>query len=279
MNTKATGYKHGGLDKYYTKPEIARDLVELLGTFLVEQNLLTAYDRIIEPSAGAGAFLEPMGSFRKPITAIDIHPDHFDVGEADLFEFSNTERALFIGNPPFGHAAHLAVKFFNHAGVNGAQIIAFVLPKRFRKRSAQNRLNRYFHLAFECEIPAQAFLLNGQAHDVPCIFQIWVKSDSKRSVQVKHSSIWIEFTHPDKAEHAMRRVGRRAGDILNGLHHNRSSTHFFNVAHPDVLEVLRENDEIKAISRCTAGVYSIGKSEIYEIVERDMAGKQSSLSA
>ena len=273
MSTKTSRYKPGGLDKYYTKPDIARDLSTLLAGFLVAHDLQSSFERIIEPSAGAGAFLEPMRAFGAPITAIDIEPDHPSVQNTDFFDFRNSERALLVGNPPFGHASHLAVKFFNHAAENGAQIIAFVLPRTFRKRSVQNRLNSSLHLAREYEVPARAFLLGGQEHDVPCIFQIWIRSNELRSIRTVQSSAWIEFTRPEDADHAMRRVGRRAGDILCGTDHSRSTTHFFKVTHPAVLEVLRENDEIKELSQCTAGAHSISKSEIREIVDREMARK------
>lgn len=43
--TKSLGSKHT-LDKFYTKPELAKDLLELLN---IEQ-----YNTIIEPSAGGG---------------------------------------------------------------------------------------------------------------------------------------------------------------------------------------------------------------------------------
>lgn len=271
MNNSASRYKNGGQDKYYTNPQIALYLTEKLRAFLIERDLLKSFERAIEPSAGSGSFLKPIRSFGKPIFAIDVDPNHSDVEFCDFFDFQNSDRALYVGNPPFGHAAHLAIKFFNHAAANSAEIIAFVLPKSFRKQSVQDRLHRHFHLDFEHDVPDHAFLLDGQKHDVPCIFQIWVRSTQLRPTQTKRSSEWIRFTHPEEADHAMRRVGRRAGDLLNGAGHNRSTTHFFTVTHPDVLELLRENKEIKALCQNTAGVNSISKSEIFKIVDRGMA--------
>lgn len=273
MSKSTSRYRNGGQDKYYTTPQVALDLTDKLSAFLTERDLLNTFEHIIEPSAGAGSFLKPIRSFGKPVSAIDVKPDHPDIEFCDFFDFQNSDKALYVGNPPFGHAAHLAVKFFNHAAKNGAEIIAFVLPKSFRKQSVQDRLQRHFHLEFEHDVPSHGFLLDGQQHDVPCIFQIWGRSNQLRSTQTKRSSEWIKFTHPNDADHAMRRVGRRAGDLLKGTNHSRSTTHFFKVTHPDVLELLRENEEIKALCQNTAGVHSISKSEVLKIVDRGMAGK------
>lgn len=274
MSKSRSRYKNGGQDKYYTNQQIALDLTEELKAFLTERNLLKSFERIIEPSAGSGSFLNPIQSLGKPITAFDIDPSHPEIKSCDFFDFRNSARALYVGNPPFGHAAHLAVKFFNNAAENGGEIIAFVLPKSFRKQSIQDRLHRQFHLEFEHNVPSHAFLLDGHKHDVPCVFQIWVRSDQTRPFQSRRSSEWITFTRPEEADYAMRRVGRRAGDLLKGVSHNRSTTHFFKVAHPDVLELLRENNEINALCQNTAGVHSISKSEICEIVNHGMAGKE-----
>ncbi|WP_458722378.1 hypothetical protein [Shimia sp. W99] len=165
------------------------------------------------------------------------------------------------------------MKFFNHAAANAAQVIAFILPKTFRKQSVQSRLHKQFHLELEFDVPAKSFLLAGQEYDVPSIFQIWIRKNKTRVPQSISSSAWIEFTRPENAHYAMRRVGRRAGDLLQGLDHSRSTTHFFKITHPDVLGIIRGSDEIKALSKNTAGVYSIGKGEIRDVVNRGMAGK------
>lgn len=276
MTKYSERHKHGGLGKYFTKEDVAGNLTKLLFEFLCSRNLLNSFEMVIEPSAGAGSFLKPMKVFEKQICALDIEPASPEIQEKNFLEFKNATPALYFGNPPFGHAAHLAVRFFNHASANGAQIIAFILPQTFRKSSVQDRLDRSFHLVREHEVPARAFLLDGREHDVPCIFQIWIKSNELRTIQSVQSSAWIEFTHPHDADYAMRRVGRRAGDLLHGTHHNRSTTHFFKVAHPKVLDILDNNDEIKTLRQKTSGVYSISKSEIYGILDRRMSERNKS---
>ena len=174
MNTNLKHLRNcGGLDKYYTKTEIAGDLVKQLHHFLLDQNLLEAFEQIVEPSAGNGAFLSPLDVLGKPVLALDIAPENQRVEKADFLKFQGAKPTLFLGNPPFGHVGHKAVRFFNHSANCGAEIIAFVLPRSFRKQSVQNRLNRNFHLCIDHEMPKNAFLLRGEQHHVPTVFQIW----------------------------------------------------------------------------------------------------------
>ncbi|WP_223428773.1 hypothetical protein [Tateyamaria pelophila] len=272
-NNNSRRHRHGDLDKYYTNPTIADDITRVIQTFLREKHLETSFDRIVEPAAGNGAFLRPLLVFGKPLTAFDIAPEHPEIVEADFFDVKNSSRTLYVGNPPFGHAANLAIRFFNHAAANSAEIIAFILPRSFRKSSVQDRLDRQFHLVLDHEIPTDAFLVNGQKHDVSCVLQIWQRLPQQRPKRVIATSPWIEFTDPGNADHAIRRVGRRAGDLLTGLNHNRSTTLFFKISHPKVLDILRENAELRALGNNTSAVRSICKSEILYVVEQAMVPK------
>ena len=91
------------LDKYYTEDALAKYCVEK--TYEV---LGTDWDRIIEPSAGAGVYLKYL-----PTTtlAYDIAPDADGITVADYrqVELPYMERSLVIGNPPFGRANKLSV--------------------------------------------------------------------------------------------------------------------------------------------------------------------------
>lgn len=90
-------------DKYYTEDALAeycvRKTYEILGS---------NWDRIIEPAAGAGAYLKylPQGTL-----AFDIAPEADGIETADYrtVELPYIERSLVIGNPPFGRANKLSV--------------------------------------------------------------------------------------------------------------------------------------------------------------------------
>ena len=83
------------LDKYYTEDALAEYCVkktyEILGS---------DWDRIIEPSAGAGAYLKYLP---KNTLAYDIAPEAEGIITADYRDvvLPYMERSLVIGNPPF----------------------------------------------------------------------------------------------------------------------------------------------------------------------------------
>ena len=93
------------LDKYYTEDALAKYCVEK--TFEI---LGSEWDRIIEPSAGAGAYLKYLPA---NTLAYDIAPEAPGIETADYREVQlpYMERSLVIGNPPFGRANKLSVQF------------------------------------------------------------------------------------------------------------------------------------------------------------------------
>jgi hypothetical protein len=66
------------------------------------------WDRIIEPSAGAGVYLKYLP---EDTLSYDIAPDAEGIMTADYreIELPYMERSLVIGNPPFGRANKLSV--------------------------------------------------------------------------------------------------------------------------------------------------------------------------
>lgn len=208
------------LDQYYTRPDIARTLYQEFLKHCDDTQYL-----VVEPSAGKGAFLEQM-----PAGALgfDLDPKHPKIIHADFLTakiFTGREIAV-VGNPPFGRAASMAVRFFNHAATM-ASVIAFILPRSCRKASVQNRLNENFHLVHEVEVPGNAFLFRDKKYDVPAIFQIWQRGTSPRplvKVETRHPD--FKFTTPDLASFAIQRVGARAGRIHLDFTKSRSSHYF-----------------------------------------------------
>ena len=92
-------------DKYYTEDELAKYCVEKTFEILGDD-----WERIIEPSAGAGAYLKYLP---KDTLAYDILPEADGIVTADYREVKlpYIERSLVIGNPPFGRANKLSVQF------------------------------------------------------------------------------------------------------------------------------------------------------------------------
>lgn len=252
---------NGGNDEYFTKHNVAQQCVSSLFTKIGDSTGST----FVEPSAGNGVFSEIMMAHNKSIISYDIAPKHKSIIKKDFltvnFGNNNIKNAVFIGNPPFGTCSNLAVKFFNKAS-EAASYIAFILPKTFRKQSIHMRINHYFHLIHDEDLPKNSFVVNEHEHDVPTVFQIWEKRKNKRH-PLRIPNNYITWTTKSEAEFAIRRVGGNAGTIYtnNFLNFSDSSNYFCVANHDSVVEKLQQAD-FKNIVNNTAGVRSISKLEI-----------------
>ena len=273
---------YGGNDEYYTNPMIAEQLVEKTIKFL---DIRGVYNPVfVEPSAGEGAFSGYLDLRGNMCLAYDINP------KGEYAELMVTKRDFLtegmttlpehiyvaIGNPPFGFACSKAVQFFNKCA-EYCDFIAFILPKTFYKPSIQQKLNPYFHLEYSEVLPNNSFILNGEPHSVPCVFQIWQRQEEMR---VSRKSDLKEFLHcvtKDRADFAMRRVGGRAGQILDGLDYNENTTYFFKEAKAGVLDMLKRIDFSGLVSN-TAGVKSLSKAELADslVAQEIIEGKRTS---
>lgn len=112
------------LDKYYTDKELARYCTEKMVSF-------TGVDGVtcIEPSAGNGSFIEPIQDNYKNYLFLDIAPEHELVKDQDYLKYEcNVDgKVVVLGNPPFGRANSLIVKFFKRSA-KFADYIGFILP-------------------------------------------------------------------------------------------------------------------------------------------------------
>lgn len=217
--------------------------------------------RIIEPSAGTGAFL-PYLPFHTE--ACDVDPKDPRIMEADFLRLNllscPPKPTLFIGNPPFGRNASLAIKFFNHAATVG-DIIAFIVPLSFRKASIQNKLNLNFHLLDEMLLPKDAFIFDGRPKHVPTVFQIWVRKEVRREkINLPTDHPDLTFTTREFANIAIPRVGNKAGCIIRDFSKCPQSS-FFIRADPEALKIL-ESLDLQTTAKNTTGQRSLAKSEL-----------------
>lgn len=199
--TKSLGQKDKN-DKFYTKNEVVDYCLSFIET--------DKYNKIIEPSAGNGAFLKKLPG----AIGYDIEPATDNIIKQDflLLENPKEENILVIGNPPFGIQSKLAIKFFNKAA-EFCDTIAFILPRSFCKDSIKNRLNLKFHLVKEELLPENSFLLNNENYSVPCVFQIWKRQDIERKkINLPLVSEYFDFTKEiNEADFRIQRVGGNAG--------------------------------------------------------------------
>ena len=252
------------LDQFYTNPSLAVILAgEVVDRFGGGNNTL-----YVEPSAGTGAFLEVLKKRDLWFHALDVEPKAENIQQGDfllpnsIFD-DKAHKTIVLGNPPFGKNASLAVKFFNRAAEK-ADYIAFILPKTFRKQSIHSRLYTNFHLIEDRDVPENSFLKDGQIYDVPCCWQIWEKRYEKR-LRKQPPSIdhIIEYTVPDYADFAVRRVGFYAGRVIRSdIKSLSKTTHYFmKEIEPGASQKIEATNWIDKISQ-TAGARSLSKYEI-----------------
>jgi len=199
---QATGKLRNVIDQFYTKPEIARVCIEHILEHITGSDYLW-----IEPSAGSGSFLNCV-NFEK--IGLDIEPKSEDIQLADFLAWTPPERrCILFGNPPFGRQASLAKKFIKK-GCEFADVIAFILPRSFLKPSMNRVFSANFHCKSSVEVQKNAFILNGNEYDVPCVFQIWIKEDTQRIPETVIKEIGFSYVrcNPDLV---FRRVGSNAG--------------------------------------------------------------------
>ena len=232
-----TGLKRDTKDKYYTRDFIVEQCIHIIkNTIDIDFN----DDLIIEPSAGNGAFIESITDLCSNHVFYDICPEHDNIRQQNFLETSVTKQSYknihVIGNPPFGRQSSLAMRFIRHASTF-ANTISFILPKSFKKQSMIDKIPSHFHLMFEVDLPANSFAVEGRTHDVPCVFQIWVKCVIPRLIEEKLKPIGYEFVKKtDQHDISFRRVGVNAGDITLFPDTQTKSTqsHYFIRFSPDI---------------------------------------------
>lgn len=274
--------RDAGLDKFYTIPTISEKCLERIGTIYKWDE----WGLVIEPSAGNGSFLTRIPTAKK--IGIDISPEHDDIIKQDFLTYNpasyasyascatgDSGKILVVGNPPFGRVSSLAIKFFNHAS-KWADVIAFIIPRTFRRVSVHNKLNASFHLIFDEEIPMKPCSFNPPMM-AKCCFQIWEKRDTERPIielSTKHDD-WdfLGFgpkdakgqpTPPEGADFAMRAYGGKCGEIIDtGLEMLRpKSWHWIKSKINKNTLVERFNALDYTLSLDTARQNSIGRGEL-----------------
>lgn len=107
-----------------------------------------------------------------------------------------------------------------------ADVIAFIIPRTFRRVSIHNKLNTNFHLIFDEEIPIKPCSFS-PSMTAKCCFQIWERQGNKRVI-VKLLTIHNDWdflgfgpkdvngqpTPPIGADFAVRAYGGKCGEIV-----------------------------------------------------------------
>jgi hypothetical protein len=266
MKKQTTGLKRNTTDKYYTNCNIVNYCFENIKKYIqINKN-----DLIIEPSAGNGAFIKEIKNISSNYLFYDIEPEHNDIIKQDYLSIDYSYLIAtypsihIIGNPPFGRQSSLAIKFIKKS-CQFCNTISFILPKSFKKESLKKIFPLNFHLKFEVDLPEKSFLVEGEQHNVPCIFQIWQKSNENRLLIKKLEP--INFIFIEKSENpdiSFRRVGVYAGKIDKNIIEKSIQSHYFikftnNKNIDDNIELLKS---LHFNHNNTVGPRSISKQEL-----------------
>lgn len=116
-------------DKYYTPDKVVKKVIEL-----IKENIkdISEFDRVLEPSVGAGAFFNMLPE--KTRLGYDIEPNIEDekvfIGDYLNQDIPKMDNSLVIGNPPFDDGSgsnNLHLKFIEKS-LQHSEYVVFILP-------------------------------------------------------------------------------------------------------------------------------------------------------
>ena len=148
-------------DKYYTEDALAKHCVDKTYEIIGDD-----WDRVIEPSAGAGAYLKYLP---KDTLAYDIAPEAEGIITADYrtVELPYMEKSLVISNPPFGRANKLSVQFIK-CSMKHSPYVSFIQPI---SQLGQNRTMKDTELLYSEDLGQ----MNYSGRPVHCCLNIYHK--------------------------------------------------------------------------------------------------------
>ena len=244
------------LDKFYTKPELAK--------YLINKIDLSKYELVVDPCCGDGSFYNNINCNK---IGIDILPGIEGVIRHDflIWDFNyniDSKKVLTLSNPPFGKQGSLAMNFIKKS-LEFSDTIAFILPLSFAKDSVKNKVPEYLHLEYEEILPEESFLLNNDNYSVKCVFQIWVRKDYKREKIKTVKEIGFSYTNnKDLADFSVRRVGVYAGKAFLDCDKSKQSHYFIILNNKEKINSIIENLNNNVWNDLTVGPRSISKSEL-----------------
>lgn len=257
-------------DQYYTKQGVAKRCVEKV----LEVIPGAAEFQWIEPSAGNGVFLKCLPDAFDKI-GIDVEPKSPVILQGNFLDWSPTteKQRIFFGNPPFGRQSSTAKAFIKHTA-EYADCIAFILPRSFVKPSMNRVFPTRFHCSFTEDIEKNAFEVNGQDYDVPCVFQIWQKKEEARLLMTAVKEEGFTYVkHGEMFHIAFKRVGGLAGKCYPftataAADYNKQCFYFLRLeeAYIPHLKTVMEAMNKHVFPTNTVGPRSLSKTEANEVL-------------
>lgn len=234
-----------GKEQFYTPQNTA---IEILERVLISAPDLSK-ETFLEPAAGTGSFVNAASELGfDEVISLDIEPKHPQVRLGNfLVDQVETQGAVCVTNPPFGRNNSLSVPFFNRAA-QYCDLIAFIVPRSWRKWTVINRLDRSFELADDWDLEIDYVDENGEythgAGNLRTCVQVWrrLTSVTRLPVVVKDNG-FIERVKPEFADVSFTLFGYGCGTTKTDFDRKPNSTQtYFRLLRDDSLEALRASD-------------------------------------
>ena len=259
------------LSQYYTREDVAAHCYSVFLKYFDPSTLL-----LVEPSAGTGSFFKlfPPGSL-----AYDVDPKYPGTQKKNFLSsvISSNRHVAVVGNPPFGTNCNQAIAFFNHAARQpDVEVIAFILPRTFRKATILKRLNEFFYLLHDEEMPENAFIFQSKPHNVSTIFQIWVRCATPRALPkevLDHDDFEFvkvkEANDKKKADFVIRRNGAKAGEVHYNFAADPDDNYFIcgRAKSGREVEAIMTKLDLAGAASNAAGPRSLAKTEIVHLFD------------
>ncbi len=203
-----------GLDQYNTLPTVAEYCWDSFQKFLKADGTILKNYKIIEPSAGTGAFYNLLPKNKR--IGIDVEKFNKEYIQQDFLTWSpnntNDRPCVAIGNPPFGYRGWLALSFLNKAS-EFCEYVGFILPMSFQsdgKGSPKNRV-KGMTLVHSEALSGDIFVEpNGEKIQVNTLWQIWKKGNAAALPDLSRADEYIDlFTIDFRKERlcGMKKIG------------------------------------------------------------------------
>ena len=263
-----------GKEQFYTPADLAKSLTNKLTTLIGPLEGKT----VLEPAGGTGSFVQAAkqaGALK--IISFDIEPKADGVLRADFLDadLNGLENAITISNPPFGRNNSLSIPFFNKAAKH-SEVIAFIVPRSWRKWSVLNRLNLDFHLIHDEDLAIDYVDEKGeqvwQKARLNTCFQIWQKQHSPREI-IKIADLGlVSKVDPEHADVAITVFGYGCGKVRTKFEPVPNSTVMFLKVHDDrVIPALTKVD-FSRFYRNTAYTEALSLQEIRYLLNEEILG-------
>ena len=178
----------------------------------------------------------------------------------EFFSTKGMRFSVVIGNPPYGNAGKLAVRFLNKS-MELSDCVHMVLPRSIRKPSALNRINLDFHCVSDVDVDDSAF-----SATIDAVVQRWERGETKREkifTYTKHKD--FDFVTPEEADCMIGRVGNgptgrvKTEDFLG----YKKDHYYLKVKEDKVLQnLINIQDDLRLIASQSNGMMSLSKHEL-----------------